>query len=1226
MPYRYNPFTDKLDATHQEAITLNDLSDVTITTAADNHFLQYDNANSIWVNTLTPTFDSYATFQEISTPSNPPDNHGAMYAKDNSGVSEPYWLDKDGTETAILTTGSGAPIGASYVCISANGSLSAERTLTGTANQITVTDGGANSTVTLSTPQDIHTSANPTFAGLISTSLISVQYDAAPYIQLVNTTHTDDDEGRATSILFRGEQSGGEASNLVVFEAHHDGSSDDQKGELTIDINTGSSTTEALKIDSNLLATFAGSITSTSGNLTVSAGYFDLTEIADPGAPAGGTVRLFSIDEHFVALCEDDHWYDLSGGAFGTSSYIHTRPTLTDGGGLNITWGAAEIYDSFISGSSQRVDIAAEGSAQAQTANTMNWLFYDQSGTAFAQSTTEDDIDWGDGDFPVAAIATTHNDIFYTDRFKAGNQELHTIKRTLFRVFNAVVTDGLIASEHAGDNAFDIDMSAGHYIHLGYDVHTVSSAIDSTVTAIYRWYHNASNAWETDTNSQIDAANWDDISDSAGIQSNTAAKYYRSTFYTDGTNIHWVYPQVEYNTLNAALEADDPTPPDALYHFPKCTTLVMKGDDAALPAAGGDQWIDVRPIIGGTGTGGTITDHGNLAGLTDDDHTQYILADATRAMTDNWDMGNYTLTANGVTIDGTFTDGTLSIVGGEILDATTLEATTTLNLEIGDTAQVTLTDGVLAPTTDNDVDLGSASKEYKDLFIDGTANIDSLVADTADINGGTLDGVTIATDCTQTNWDAAYTHVSNDGSDHSLIDQDVTSGSSPTFTGTNITGVASFVVADESTDTTCFPVFVTAATGTLAPKSGSNLTFNSNTGVLGATLVDTDEIYNTSADLKIQPDVGGDIVCFGDTDVGDAVDGKSLIVHRKAAEGDRTATILVDQWMQAIFKGSGATFLQSGDHLYFDTAGSKSIYLDCGDHYYFRDTDAADAVRMQLNSADGNLTLNGTFTLTATTGVNMSAASGILTIAGIGGSNNESVTIDCEQADIVDITSGKALYLSSSNSSIIALQSANYIILESAGAAAMYFDAGGNFLFRDQDDSDTTRLTLDSATGNMTMTGTLTGMTVLEVPNGAGGTTVDAAGEICVDTTSRTLNFYDGTAEVVLNPEKTICFAVKNPTSSDDYLVWRFEDAVTITAVHGCCMDGTSIEFKVNECDGDGDNAAQICNTVTATTSDTSGTITNAAIDAGDYMSYTCSANNGSVTKAIITVNYRLNA
>ena len=55
------------------------------------------------------------------------------------------------------------------------------------------------------------------------------------------------------------------------------------------------------------------------------------------------------------------------------------------------------------------------------------------------------------------------------------------------------------------------------------------------------------------------------------------------------------------------------------------------------------------------------------------------------------------------------------------------------------------------------------------------------------------------------------------------------------------TGTASIAttvtVADESSDTTCFPLFSTAATGNLGPKSGSNLTFNSSTGDLTATLL-----------------------------------------------------------------------------------------------------------------------------------------------------------------------------------------------------------------------------------------------------------------------------------------------------------------------------------------------------------------------------------------------------
>jgi len=55
---------------------------------------------------------------------------------------------------------------ASYVVLGNHSSLSAERVLTGTANQITITDNGANSTVVLSTPQNIHSGASPTFASL----------------------------------------------------------------------------------------------------------------------------------------------------------------------------------------------------------------------------------------------------------------------------------------------------------------------------------------------------------------------------------------------------------------------------------------------------------------------------------------------------------------------------------------------------------------------------------------------------------------------------------------------------------------------------------------------------------------------------------------------------------------------------------------------------------------------------------------------------------------------------------------------------------------------------------------------------------------------------------------------------------------------------------------------------------------------------------------------------
>lgn len=81
--------------------------------------------------------------------------------------------------------------------------------------------------------------------------------------------------------------------------------------------------------------------------------------------------------------------------------------------------------------------------------------------------------------------------------------------------------------------------------------------------------------------------------------------------------------------------------------------------------------------------------------------------------------------------------------------------------------------------------------------------------------------------------------------------QGVGTGNSPTFvrvtgdvtgdvtgnadTATTATTATNVTVADESSDTTCFPLFVTAATGGLPPRSGTNLTFNSSTGILTAT-------------------------------------------------------------------------------------------------------------------------------------------------------------------------------------------------------------------------------------------------------------------------------------------------------------------------------------------------------------------------------------------------------
>jgi hypothetical protein len=100
--------------------------------------------------------------------------------------------------------------------------------------------------------------------------------------------------------------------------------------------------------------------------------------------------------------------------------------------------------------------------------------------------------------------------------------------------------------------------------------------------------------------------------------------------------------------------------------------------------------------------------------------------------------------------DGTAAEGHYIPVIGDV-DAKNKVAVDTVNnrhgvfVEVGGTSteQLRFQDGAIVPVTDNDIDLGTSSLEFKDLYIDGVANIDSLVADTADINAGTIDNTVV---------------------------------------------------------------------------------------------------------------------------------------------------------------------------------------------------------------------------------------------------------------------------------------------------------------------------------------------------------------------------------------------------------------------------------------------------------------------------------------------------
>ena len=98
------------------------------------------------------------------------------------------------------------------------------------------------------------------------------------------------------------------------------------------------------------------------------------------------------------------------------------------------------------------------------------------------------------------------------------------------------------------------------------------------------------------------------------------------------------------------------------------------------------------------------------------------------------------------TLTGNVTASANLSVGGDL--TVTGNATINGNLTFGNATTDTVSFGAdinsnFIPDVDDTYDLGSSAQEWRNLYIDGTANIDSLVADTVDINNGTIDGTVI---------------------------------------------------------------------------------------------------------------------------------------------------------------------------------------------------------------------------------------------------------------------------------------------------------------------------------------------------------------------------------------------------------------------------------------------------------------------------------------------------
>ena len=271
--------------------------------------------------------------------------------------------------------------------------------------------------------------------------------------------------------------------------------------------------------------------------------------------------------------------------------------------------------------------------------------------------------------------------------------------------------------------------------------------------------------------------------------------------------------------------------------------------------------------------------------------------------------------------------------------------------------QIRIQDGAIVPVTDNDIDLGTSSVEFKDAYFDGTVTTDALVADTADINGGTVDGATIGAS-------SATTIVGTTITANTAFVPDASDGAA---LGTSSLEFSDLFLADgavinfgDDQDVTLTHV---ADTGLLL-NSTMQLQFNDSSQFINApsaTVLDinaTDEIElnATLVDINANVEVSGTLTVAGAVDFGDAALSNVGAVQLDSIAGDGDTNTSIT------FSGS--------DVITIATGGTTAMTLDASQNVTIAGdlTISGDDLTMGTNTSGMLLIADGTnFNPTAVT-------------------------------------------------------------------------------------------------------------------------------------------------------------------------------------------------------------------------------------------------------------------
>jgi len=210
-----------------------------------------------------------------------------------------------------------------------------------------------------------------------------------------------------------------------------------------------------------------------------------------------------------------------------------------------------------------------------------------------------------------------------------------------------------------------------------------------------------------------------------------------------------------------------------------------------------------------------------------------------------------------------------------------------VTFKVANANQITLSDGALSPSTTNDIDLGTASLEFKDAFFDGTVRMDAIGFGTTSMTLPTGDG----SDGQFIKTDGAGTLSFGTVSTTTKLD-DIATGDAASTLATSAGNITIDAQGDDTdiilkgTDGGADTTFLT-----IDGSAAGNATFNSGATFGGAVLPSADDTHDLgSSTLQWRDIYTGDLNLNNTKTRANEVDGTSG--HWTIQEGDENLFIL----------------------------------------------------------------------------------------------------------------------------------------------------------------------------------------------------------------------------------------------------------------------------------------------------------------------------------------------